>query len=100
MYTIWFVVSQIGIYVLFNGLVLEPTVITPVVMDITAFGRCSNILFQIYKTVLNFSEGLESIIVQLNCIITFVYLVELWTNVMNVSKLPKKSCHLTVTRTV
>jgi hypothetical protein len=48
MYTIWRVVSQIGIYVLFNDLFLAPTVITLVVMDSTAFGRGSNVLFQIY----------------------------------------------------
>ena len=51
MYTMWRVMSQTGIYVLLNGLFLAPTLITPSVMDSTAFGPGSNVLFQIYKTV-------------------------------------------------
>ena len=53
-------------------------------------------LFQICKTVLNFSEELELIIVLLNCIVTFVYLVELCTNPKIERKLLKNAYHFTV----
>jgi hypothetical protein len=100
MYTIWRVMSQIWIYLywLLNGSFLARTLITPVVMDITAFGGYSNVLFQLYKTVLKFSEELESIALELNCMIKCIYNVGLWTEIMNVSSLPKDTYHLTVTR--